>query len=54
MEKTQIISLREQPKTLRDYKHFHGDEEQISLTEAIGWAFLAVMFFGLMFGFLGA
>ncbi len=54
MEKTQMISLREQPQTLRDYKNFHGDKEQISTTEAIGWAALAVCFFGLMFGFLGA
>lgn len=54
MEKTQMISLREQPQTLRDYKHFHGDKEQISLTEAIGWAVLVICFFGLMFGFLGA
>ncbi len=54
MEKTQMISLREQPKTLRDYKNFHGDKEQIRLTEAIGWAAMAICFFGLMFGFLGS
>lgn len=54
MNKTQIISLREQTRTLRDYKNFHGDKEQISLTEAIGWAVLCVAFFGTMFAFLGA
>lgn len=54
MGKVQNISLREQPQTLRDYKHFHGDEEHISLKEAIGWAVLVVCFFGTMFGFLGA
>ena len=51
---TQMHSLREQPQTLRDYKHFHGDEEHISLSEAIGWAVLCVAFFGTMFAFLGA
>lgn len=33
---------------------FTDKPEQISTTEAIGWAALAVCFFGLMFGFLGA
>ena len=50
---TQMHSLREQPEELR-YKHFSDDAEQISLTEAIGWAVLCVAFFGIMFAFLGA
>lgn len=33
---------------------FVEQKEHVSTTEAIGWAALAVCFFGLMFGFLGA
>ena len=50
---TQMHSLREEPEELRR-KHFSDDAEQISLTEAIGWAVLCVAFFGTMFAFLGA
>lgn len=49
---TQMHSLREQPEEMRR-KHF-DDEEQITLTEAIGWAVLCIAFFGTMFAFLGA
>ena len=54
MEQIQQVSLREQTKEMRDVKHFQGDEEQIGLGEAIGWAVLTVFFFGTMFAFLGA
>ena len=33
---------------------FVEQKEHVSTTEAIGWAVLAICFFGLMFGFLGA
>ena len=33
---------------------FVEQEERVGLTEAIGWAALAVVFFGTMFAFLGA
>ena len=50
---TQMHSLREQTEELRR-KHFSDDAEQISLTEAIGWAALCIFFLGTMFAFLGA
>ena len=38
---TQMHSLREETKILRNYKQFHGEKERLGLTEAIGALVLA-------------